>query len=187
MLIESAMPSFDAGLVEHVVVHAGPRATYEAARRLDFLSVRTPLVTVAMWLRGLPARWSGRAGSTPPRLVLSEGLGLPGWLMLGEIPGREIAFGAVGKFWQPAIEWRDIPRADFASFIEPGWGKIAANFTVARYGEHDSLLSYQVRSVTTDSSSRQRFRRYWWLARPFVAHIMRATLRTIRTNAQASA
>ncbi|WP_157184561.1 hypothetical protein [Nocardia niigatensis] len=185
MLIESAVPTFDAGLVEHLVVRADPHATYEAARGLDFLSVRTPLVTVAMWIRGLPARWTGRAIATPPRLVLGEGVGLPGWLLLGEIPGREIAFGAVGKFWQPNIEWRDIPKADFAGFAEPGWGKIAANFTVVRYGEHASLVSYEVRTVTTDPLSRQRFLRYWWLIRPFVAHIMRATLRTIAADAKA--
>jgi hypothetical protein len=27
---------------------------------------------------------------------------LPGWLLLGEQPDRELAFGAVGKFWQPS-------------------------------------------------------------------------------------
>jgi hypothetical protein len=43
---------------------------------------------------------------------------------------------AVGKFWQPVIEWRDVPRAEFNGFAEPGWGKIAANFSVLPYGEH---------------------------------------------------
>ena len=71
---------------------------------------------------------------------------LPGRLVLGETPGRELAFGAVGKFWQPDIEW--------------------------------------CRTVTTDPESRQRFLRYWWLVRPFVAHIMRASLRTIRADAE---
>ncbi|MBV7707531.1 hypothetical protein [Nocardia nova] len=184
MLIESAVPAFDADLIEHLVVHADPRATYQAARGLDLLSVRTPLTTVSMWLRGLPARWSGRAVPPPQRLVVGEGVGLPGWLLLGEIPGREIAFGAVGKFWRPDIEWRDVPQADFAGFAEPGWGKIAANFTVTAYGEHASLLGYEVRTVTTDPVSRRRFLRYWWLIRPFVAHIMRATLRTIAKDAE---
>jgi 2Fe-2S iron-sulfur cluster binding domain len=32
---------------------------------------------------------------------------------------REIAFGAVGEFWQPVIEWHDLP--GFATFAEPGW------------------------------------------------------------------
>ncbi|MFI6959979.1 hypothetical protein ACIBJI_41755 [Nocardia sp. NPDC050408] len=186
MLIESAVPTFDTMIAEHLVVHAGPETTFAAARNVDFLTVRTPLLAAAMWIRGLPARWSRHTVVAPRRLVLAEGVGLPGWLLLGQTQGREIAFGAVGKFWQPDIEWLDVPRADFAGFAEPGWGKIAANFTVTGYGEQSSLLSYQVRTVTTDPESRRRFRRYWWLIRPFVAHIMRATLRTVRADAEAS-
>jgi hypothetical protein len=119
--------------------------------------------------------------------VIADGTGLPGWLLLGERIGREIAFGAVGKFWQPVIEWRDVPLADFASFTEPGWGKIAANFSVLPYGQSSTLLSYECRTITTDLESRRQFLRYWWLIRPFVRHIMRATLKKIRADAEAAA
>ena len=148
--------------------------------------MRTPLLAVSMWIRGLPQRWSGTAAPALPRLVVADG-GLPGWLMLGERPDREIAFGAVGKFWQPVIEWRDVAQADFSGFAEPGWGKIAANFSVLPYGESSTLLSYECRTVTTDPESRQRFLRYWWLIRPFVGHIMRATVNQIKANAESSA
>jgi hypothetical protein len=116
--------------------------------------------------------------------VLAEGDPLPGWLLLGERPGHELAFGAVGKFWQPNIEWRDVDTADFASFSEAGWGKIAANFVVHPYGEYATLLTYECRTLTTDDGSRRQFRRYWWLVRPFVGHILRAALRTIRDDAE---
>ncbi|MDZ7882594.1 MAG: hypothetical protein U5N53_06620 [Mycobacterium sp.] len=62
-----------------------------------------------------------------PNLFIAEDMGLPGWTFLGEQRDREVAFGAVGKFWQPTIEWRDVAVADFRGFAEPGWGKIAAN------------------------------------------------------------
>lgn len=187
MLIESAVRTYDAVITEHVVVAAHPSTTFQAARALDFLSVRTPLLTASMWIRDLPARFLGRAAPPPPRLVLAENVGLPGWLLLGERPNREIAFGAVGKFWQPLIEWRDVARADFDAFAEPGWGKIAANFSMAPYGASHTLLSYQCRTVTTDPDSRRRFTRYWWLIRPFVAHIMRATLKAIKADAEVAA
>jgi hypothetical protein len=186
LLVESAMPTYDALIVEHLVVHADRVSTFRAVRALDFLTVRTPLLTAAMWVRGLPARWSAKPIPPLPRLVLAEGVGLPGWLVLGEQPDYEFAFGAVGKFWQPNIEWRDVPAADFISFGEPGWGKIAADFTVLPYGEHATLLSYECRTATTDPEARRRFLRYWWLVRPFVAHIMRATLHTIRANAESA-
>ncbi len=82
------------------------------------------------------------------------------------------------------IDWRQVGPDEFADFDEPGWGKIAANFSVTRYGEQHTLLSYQCRTVTTDPDSRRRFRRYWWLIRPFVAHIMRATVATIKVDAE---
>jgi hypothetical protein len=183
MLIESVMPTFDAVIAEHVVVAADPSSTYDAARTLDLLTVRTPLLAVSMWIRGLPQRWSGRPAPPLPRLVVADG-GLPGWLILGERPDREIAFGTVGKFWQPVIEWRDVAQAEFSGFAEPGWGKIAANFSVLPYGQRSTLLSYECRTVTTDPESRQRFLRYWWLIRPFVGHIMRATVNQIKYNAE---
>jgi hypothetical protein len=147
--------------------------------------VRTPLLAASMWIRVLPARLLGKAAPPPPRLVMAEKIGLPGWLLLGEQPNREIAFGAVGRFWRPVIEWRDVAPADFVGFAEPGWGKIAANFSMAPYGASHTLLSYQCRTTTTDPDARRRFMRYWWLIRQFVAHIMRATLNAIKADAEA--
>ena len=123
MLIESAVPAFDAMIAEHVVVAADPAITFQAAKALDLLTVRTPLLTAAMWIRDLPARLLGKSVPPPPRLVMGEKVDLPGWLPLGEQPNREIAFGAVGKFWRPVIEWRDVAPADFAGFAKRGWGR----------------------------------------------------------------
>ena len=184
LIIDAVMPVFDASIAEHVIVRADPAGTFRVARELDFLSVHTPLTDTAMWLRGLPARVTGQAEVPPPRLVLGEGDPLPGWLILGEQPGRELAFGAVGKFWQPNIEWLDVAIDEFAAFTEAGWGKIAAHFSVVPYGERAALLTYECRTVTTDAESRRKFLRYWWLMRPFIAHIFRATVRTIRETAE---
>ena len=186
LIIDTVMPEFDAGIAEHVIVHTSPAVAFRAARDLDFLSVRTPLLDAAMWARGLPARLTHQAAEAPPRLVLAQGDSLPGWLILGEAPGRELAFGAVGKFWRPNIEWRDVAIDEFAAFREPGWGKIAADFSVLPYGEAGTLLTYECRTVTTDPESRRKFMRYWWLMRPFIAHIFRATVHTIRDNAERS-
>ena len=183
MIVEKALPHHDVVLTEHRVVAADPQRTLQAACALDLLTVRTPLLLAAMWLRGLPARLAGKAPPPPQALVIADG-GLPGWVVLGR-DQREIAFGAVGVFWRPVIEWRDVPVEEFAGFAEPGWGKIAANFSVLPYGEQ-SLVTYECRTGTTDPESRKRFLRYWWLIRPVVAHIMRATLRSIQVAAEAS-
>jgi hypothetical protein len=183
MLLDDALPTHDVTLAEHMVVHADPERTFAAARNLDFLRVRTPLLVAAMWVRGLPAKLAHRDETVPPTLVLSEGT-MPGWILLGERPGEEIAFGAVGVFWHPQIEWHEVRAEEFASFSEPGFGKIACNFSVRPYGEGASLLSYECRTATTDQDSRRAFLRYWRIIRPFVAHIMRATVKTIHDEVE---
>jgi hypothetical protein len=182
MIIDRQLPVYDVVVAEHLVVDADPVTTFTAARELDFLTVRAPLMDVAMWMRGLPDRLHRRLVPPMAHLRLAQGVGLPGWLSLGEHPGRELVFGAVGKFWQPTIEWRDVPEADFAAFDEPGWGKIACNFTVMPSGD-GTVLTYECRTATTDPVSRRRFARYWWLIRPFAAYIMRASLGTIAAEA----
>lgn len=187
LLIDAAMPTYDAVIAEHIVVSADPATTFAAARELDLLTVHSPLLDVSMWLRGLPSRLTGKAVARVPELVIGEGVGLPGWAFLGQRLNREIAFGAVGKFWRPTIEWRDVGVADFREFDEPGWGKIVANFSVLPYGVSATLMTFECRTLTTDADSRRRFLRYWRLVRPFVGHILRATLRQIAANAAASA
>jgi hypothetical protein len=184
LLLDDVMPRWDVTIAEHLVVRTDTETAFRAARELDFLTVRTPLLSAAMWVRGVPQRLGHRAPEVPPRLVLGEGIGLPGWLVLGEEPGREVVFGAVGKFWQPTIEWRDVPAEEFVDFVEPGFGKIAANFSIRGDGEHATLLSYECRTNIADRESRRRFARYWRLVHPFVGHIMRATVHTIRDKAE---
>lgn len=183
MIIDRQLPEYDVVLAVHKIVEADLSSTFTAARELDFLTVRTPLLDGAMWLRGLPDRLRHRAPPPLAKLTLADGAGLPGWLVLGMSEDRELAFGAVGAFWRANIEWRDVPLAEFRDFSEPGWGKIACNFTVRAYGAGRTLLSYECRTATTDAASRRQFARYWWLIRPFVAHIMRAAVSTIAVNA----
>jgi hypothetical protein len=197
MLIDRALARFDFTRVEHEVVEADPEATYAAVRRLDFMKVHSPLMDAAMWVRGVPdkvSRATGR-GTEPPRelpsltfdgMLVGEGA-LPGWMSLGEDQPREIAFGAIGKFWQLDITWLDpVPETleAFTAFDDPDWGKIAANFSVRPYGEGRSLLSYEARTAMTDEASRTKFARYWTVVSPFVGVIMRATLHTVKADAE---
>jgi hypothetical protein len=183
MILDEAMPTSDVAEAAHTIVRDDPATTFRAARDLDFLRVHTPLLVAAMWVRGLPARLAHRVDDVPPTLVLSEET-MPGWVLLGERPGEEIAFGAVGVFWHPQIEWHDVGRDEFAGFAEPGYGRIACNFSVRPYGAAASLLSYECRTATTDTASHEAFARYWRVIRPFVAHIMRATVATVRDDVE---
>ena len=99
-----------------------------------------------------------------------------------DAPGRGATLGAgMGEL---GSIFDDVPATDFGGFDEPGWGKIAANFSVLPYGASATLLTYECRTVTTDPDSRRRFLRYWRLIRPVVGHILRATLAQIAVNAE---
>ncbi|MDF2977756.1 MAG: hypothetical protein K0S40_2484 [Actinomycetospora sp.] len=193
LLIDRYLPHYDVGLVEHTLAEADLATTWQALYGLDLAQVHTPLMDAAMSVRVLPARVAARLGrgaqpEAPTRLPLGGG-GPPmqGWLSLGEIAEREIALGAVGRFWRPDIQWYDVtamtPDA-FASFSESGWGRIAANFTVLPYTPSRTLLTYEVRTATADPDAARRFARYWTVIRPFVGHIMRAALATVRADAE---
>jgi hypothetical protein len=195
MLIDRYLPRFEVTLIEHTVATADVATTWQALRELDLMQVHTPLMDAAVAARGLPDRVGRRlrrtqAPPTPPpqRLTLTgDGPEMEGWLSLGEIPEREIAFGAIGRFWQPDIQWYDVSGMSpqrFGEFAEPGWGRIAANFSLRPYGTPRTLISYEARTATADPDAARRFGRYWLLIRPFVGHIMRATLDSVRQDAE---
>jgi hypothetical protein len=187
-LIDTHLPAYDVVLTEHLVVEASPEVVFAAAKGFDFLTTDAKVVTALMSLRTVPGRLRGRPAATPSTLMLATDAGaLPGWVNLGELPGRELVFGAIGTFWKADIEWHDVPAEEFAAFAEPGWGKIACHLLVRPDGPGRSILSYECRTATTDLSSRVQMSRYWWLIRPFVAYILRAVLRTIRGNVEAHA
>lgn len=184
-LLDTHLPAYDVVLTEHLVVEEAPEVVFAAARAFDFLTTDAKAVTALMTLRTVPGRLRGRPAATPATLMLATDAGaLPGWVNLGERPGQELAFGAVGTFWKADIERYDVSAEDFAAFAEPGWGKIACHLLVRPDGPGRSVLTYECRTATTDLTSRARMSRYWWLIRPFVAYILRAVLRTIRGNAE---
>ena len=106
----------------------------------------------------------------------------------GEVAEHEIAIGAVGRFWKPAIEWYDVSAMTpegFAAFDEAGWGRIAASLSLRPYGTGRTLVSYEARTALGDADSARRFARYWVVVRPFARHIMRAALATVAADAEA--
>jgi hypothetical protein len=186
LIIDRCLPDFDARLLEHTVVDADHGATWQALCDLDLMQVHTRLLDAAFWVRGLPARLRHTDVPPPATLRLGDaetGRPLPGWVSLGIAPRHEIALGAVGRFWTPSIEWHDVSAAEFPTFAEPGWGRIVASFSLRGYGDRRTLATYECRTAVPDAESRKAFLRYWTLIRPFVGHIMRATLQSLATNA----
>ncbi len=197
LLVDKYLPTYDVSLAEHLIVDADVETTWQALCGLDLAQVHTPLLDAAFFVRDVPSRWAEFMGrerkERPPLPELKLGGDAPsleGWLGLGRTPKREIAFGAIGKFWQSDIAWYDVTDLSpegFATFDEEGWGRIAANFTLLPYGTKRTLVTYEARTATSDPDSAAKFGRYWAVVRPFVGHIMRAALRELRKGAETAA
>ncbi|MFC4247270.1 hypothetical protein ACFOZ7_09715 [Natribaculum luteum] len=189
MLLDRHLPAYDVTQIRHAVVDAEPATTYEAMLTADMADTG-PVVRTLGWLRDVPARLGHRLRGTereslPERLSIDELEETSEWVRIDESPGEEVVFGAVGKFWQPNIEWREIDPDEFADFDEPGYAKLAANLSVRPYGEGRTLLTYEARTATTDEESRRRFRRYWRLVGPFAGYLMGRATERIAADAEA--
>jgi hypothetical protein len=193
MLIERALPDYDAVRVEHLVVPGDAGAVYAAVRRADFVQAwrESPAVRVLFGARSLAERAAsavrGRRFQEPPApasLRLEDMTEHGEWVRLGEDPPHELAFGTIGRFWAGETTWLEIEAGEFATFAAPGYARIACNFCIRPYGSTHSLVSYECRTSATDPSARRAFLRYWRPLSPFIGVVLRAQLRVVATEAQ---
>jgi hypothetical protein len=163
--------------IDHVDLSVPPAPAWEVVRHGDL--ARSPLVRALFAIRTVPDRLRGRDGG-PPRLRLddmSSSPEQPGFRILIDDPPREVAVGAIGQVWKPAIPFRHAadPEA-FAGFAEPGWIKVAWALRVAPRGD-GSRVEIEVRVDATDEAAWREFRGYWRLIGPGSHLIRRSVLR----------
>jgi hypothetical protein len=192
MLIEQALPTYDAVRAEHLIVPGEPETVYAAVMRADFMRAwrESAAVRALFGARTLAeravtaARGRSAAAPPPPASLRLADMGDHGeWVRLGEDPPHEIAFGTIGRFWAGETVWETIDAADYAAYDRPGFAKIACNFSVRPYGAR-SLVSYECRTRATDVEARRAFLRYWRPLSPFIGVVLRAQLHVVAAEAQ---
>jgi hypothetical protein len=188
MLIDRLMPSCDAVRVEHRIVPGEIATVYAATRQADFIRAwrESAAVRLLFFARGageravsLLARREHREPPPPESMRLADMPTHGDWVLLGEDPPQEIAFGVIGRFWAGETVWKQIDAGDFEAFADPGFGKIACNFSLRPYGPHRTLVTYECRTLATDEIARRGFMRYWRPLAPFIGLVMRSQLRVI--------
>lgn len=197
-LYEELLPVFDNSDEAAVLVDADVATTWQALVNTDLLEVGKThrLVGVLGAVRMLPELALGLVhGDLPDEMPESMRLGAlgdvatgdGGWAKLDERDGTEIAFGLVGKFWKPVIEYRSVKADDFAAFNEPGIAKTVYAFKLTP-ADGGTLLTAVMRTATTDEHARKWFRRYWTYGVGSGAHILVAgVLDSAREAAEAAA
>jgi hypothetical protein len=91
-----------------------------------------------------------------------------GWVVLEEVPGRELVAGAVTQPWKPVVTFQGLPPAEFRRFSTPGFTKIVWAMAVRPVTPEVSVLSLETRVLATNPASRRTFRRYWLVFSPGV-------------------
>ncbi|MEX2237704.1 MAG: hypothetical protein WEB00_09240 [Dehalococcoidia bacterium] len=182
MLIDDFMPAWDFVERHELVIAAPPETVYDQVLNVDLSSSK--VIGGLLWLRTLPARIAGRGRQRPSRRYRLEDALDDGFVLLAEERPREMVLGTVGRFWRPSGNIRPVAAGEFKTFDEPNYARSAWNFTTEPQGDA-TLLRTETRVQCTDAEARKKFRRYWFVVRPFSGLIRMEMLRAIRPSATA--
>lgn len=182
MAIEAVLPTPDMSMRHSVVVQATADRAYTAIRELDI--TRSWLAMLLFRIRALPALLAGRPSPTPRGLRLDDVL-RSGFVLLDEVPGREIVIGTVGRFWRASGTRVPVTAASFASFSEDGTAKAAMSFRVDPIGPDRTRVTTETRVVCADARARRLFSIYWLAIGIGSSLIRREMLRLIKERAEA--
>jgi hypothetical protein len=182
LLLDHLLPQFDVRQAHEAWVPAPADVVYSAVKQVTGREVWVLLpLEFLRWLRGfLVGRrpfWPDLSGPLLRQFTV-------GVVPLAEHSGREVAAGAVGRFWR-TVGNEAAPvrtRADFIAFSEPGYAKAAIAFTVFPERE-GTRVKTETRVVGTSAEATRLFRRYWFVIRPASGVIRRSWLAAIRRHA----
>jgi hypothetical protein len=105
-------------------------------------------------------RLQGRTSPLPSsRAFLAQALAV-GWVMLEEVPGRELVAGAVTQPWRPIVTFQGLPPAEFLGFTTPGFTKLVWVIAARPITPDVSVLRVETRVLATDLALRCQFRLY---------------------------
>lgn len=173
--LDKFLPDWRLRQVDRIDVPAPPDRTWDTVRGLDFYQLG--FVKGLFWLRTLPDRLLGRGEKMPPRMTIDDIFNIPepGFRLLEERPGREVALGAIGQVWKLKIPFLEVPAWEWRRFHDPGFAKVAWSLSVDPLPGGGSTLKTDVRVTATDEASWRKFRAYWTLIGPF-SHAIRRVL-----------
>lgn len=178
--LDKFMPAYEVAERHYARVAAPAELALSAACDLDLL--RSPIIRSLF--RGREAILGSEPERTaPPRGLLAMVKSL-GWIVLDEVPGREIVVGAVTQPWCGDVKFHSPAPEDFAGFHEPGYVKIVWTLRADPTGPAESIVRTETRAAATDPTARARFRRYWSFFSPGIVLIRKVGLGLVKREAE---
>jgi hypothetical protein len=116
---------------------------------------------------------------------LHQRLESTGFVILAEVPNKELVMGIAGRFWRPdGGRCMDLTADDFVGFVRAGYAKVAWNFSMRADSAEQTVLSTDTRIKCFGSTARWKFRIYWSLIYPFAGLIRKTILRRVKSEAE---
>lgn len=179
--LDRFMPRYDVMERHHIRVQAPAAMTLAAAKEMALLDM--PAIRAIFRGREL-LLGAAAAKRQRPRGIVDDTRAL-GWVVLDEVPDREIIMGAVTKPWEADVTFLSIPPEQFAAFAAPEYVKIVWNLRADPLSSTASTFRTETRALATDAVARTRFRRYWALLSPGISLIRWLSLRPLKADAEA--
>ena len=172
MLLDTYLPNYLLREVNHIAVAASPEEAYRSACQFDMATIP--------WIRHLfQIRTILDPGERIQQLTPRDSYQKGGFILLQERKDQELAVGAIGKIWNPSIRFEHVDPESFATFHNPGFGKVAWSIKCDSRLGGGALITIEVRIGATDAASSARMRGYFSFVGPFSRAIRRATLSAI--------
>jgi hypothetical protein len=180
-LIDRFVPVYQFAERHEIDVAATAAATYR--------SIQTVTPAEISFYRALT--WIRRGGKSGPPSILDPPRDVPilktaietSFRKLGEAPDREIVFGGLVVAPPDAVRRRwDVDV--FTNLADPGYAKVAMNFSIEPAGA-GSRLRTETRVYATDAATRRVFTPYWRTIYPGSALIRWSWLRAVKARAEA--
>lgn len=185
--IDGWMPSWQFAEVHHIRSRATPKALMDAAeayRPDDDVMIRSALA-----LRESPGRLAaalGLGGVLGGALARRARFGKDDFLPLGRQGHRALAYGLIGRFWEPGYGLVKVPDAQaWRAYAEPGVAKLLLAFQTRPDGDGTRITTVS-RLACPDAATQRRIALYWALIRPVSGLIRGRMLKAIRQVAERS-
>jgi len=176
-LIDEFLRDCEFSAAYEIRIDRPPSLVYRSLLRSDFSQPR--LVRFLMTLR--TGKW--RPHNSEPG-DLHERLQGTGFVILGEVPDKELVIGVAGQFWRlDGGRCTDLTPQQFPGFSRPGYAKEAWNFKLQSKSAATTVLSTETR-IKCFGQALWKFRLYWSVVEPFSGLIRKAILKQVKVAAE---
>jgi|JI10StandDraft_1071094.scaffolds.fasta_scaffold465991_2 hypothetical protein len=173
-LQEKYLSKFDFASPHSILINAPVDKIYPIVRDLKF---KNP--ALAYWLMKLRSM-------SPPTHFSIQHLKDSRFVVLEEIPDKEIIIGLIGQPWTLSGNLQIFQPQDFIKFNDPAHVKASWSFELTPISSSKTELRTETRIACPTPKIKRRFGAYWFFIKPFSGLIRKAMLRAIKSELERS-